>query len=489
MPKRRKGGGGGTAQKRAAFFRSVKEENLPTLRWSITHGGFNPTATEDPSGHCAVQISAVCGTVRAMETILDHLKRMRELNTIYECLDGDERNILMMAAAKGQFKIVALLSNYQGLSKDRLWKAVDASGKTARDYAVARKHQDIVDFFDGKYEESEEEDDGDGAEREFVEKFADMTKIKVSAAATKEVEKEAADAASSEGATKVTEPVWSEVKECLEAATLPDRTMWKRDLLVERRPEEDDDTSGEAAKPPVPPSASGFEIDPALWRCTTLNVLKMRLPRGAVTAFPAGVSQLKSLGTLIISGNLIESLPESIGRLTNLKVLEASGNAFKQLPAGLSKCSKLEVIDVSGNFLASLEVLKPLTQLVSVHADNNQLTSLDGLSFENLERLVDLSCSNNKISELPSEIGMLSGSLMTLNMCSNELEGVPSELGNLKKKLQKMLFAENPIKDPRVKKNLVKAAKGGRDLKEALKFLAKQKGGKKSGKKKGGKRR
>ena len=73
-----------------------------------------------------------------------------------------------------------------------------------------------------------------------------------------------------------------------------------------------------------------------------------------------------------------------------------------------------------------------------------------------------------------------------LNLSSNQLETVPSELGNLTKKLQKLLTSDNPIKDPRVRKNLKKAEKGGRDLKEALKFLAKQKkkGGKKKGKKK-----
>merc|ERR1712146_146348 len=94
--------------------------------------------------------------------------------------------------------------------------------------------------------------------------------------------------------------------------------------------------------------------------------------------------------------------------------------------------------------------------------------------------------SKNKINSLSDDIGDLVGSLKTLNLSSNQLETVPSELGNLTKKLQKLLTSDNPIKDPRVRKNLKKAEKGGRDLKEALKFLAKQKkkGGKKKGKKK-----
>ena len=39
MSRRRRGGKGG-GNKRALFFKSVKEENIPTLRWSITQGMF-----------------------------------------------------------------------------------------------------------------------------------------------------------------------------------------------------------------------------------------------------------------------------------------------------------------------------------------------------------------------------------------------------------------------------------------------------------------
>ena len=54
--------------------------------------------------------------------------------------------------------------------------------------------------------------------------------------------------------------------------------------------------------------------------------------------------------------------------------------------------------------LATLLPLSSLTQLVSVHADNNKLTSLEGLSFGSLERLVDLSCSGNEINVLTPDV-------------------------------------------------------------------------------------
>jgi len=482
---KKRGGRRGGGDKRGAFFRSVKDENLPTLRWSITHGCFNPLATEDDDGHTALQLAAVHGSVRSMEMILDHLKRMRELDQIYDCVDTDDRNVLMMAAARGQYRMVKLLSTYQGLSKDRLWRAKDAGGRTARDYAVGRKHKDIIDFFDGTEVEVEEVDEGP---TEHVERGIDLTKV--SARKVKNATAAAAEAAA--GATKsavegpITEPLWPEVKAVLEAEKLPDRTSWLRDLNVTRRKAaaDGDEADAEAAALP-PPLPGSFVIDPALWRCTTLNVLKLQMPVGAIIALPADVSRLDILSTLIIAGNMIQSLPESIGDLKHLKVLEAGNNALTALPDGLSRCEALEVIDVSHNALTTLMPLAPLKQLVSLHADSNQLTSLDGLTFSELERLVDLSCSGNQISALSPEIGLLAGSLMTLNLSSNKLTAVPAELGQLgkKKKLQKLLLGDNPIKDPRVKKNLKKAEKGGRDLKEALKFLEKSAG--KKGKKKG----
>jgi len=428
----------------------------------------------------------VFGTVRAMEIILDHLRRMKELNSVYNALDSSDRSVLMMAAAKGRLEIVKLLSNYQGLNKDKLWKQKDEEGKTARDYAVRAKKRDIVDFFDGKLveedEESEEEDDE--KDRVFKEEYVDISKGKVKRA--KEVIKEEEESSSSKVEDIV--PVWPEVKACLESAKLPDRKDWKRDLLINFRDDgkktEEGGEENDVKPPDVPPA--DFVIDRALWRCSALYVLKLELVPGSVKAFPEELSLLTNLGTLIIADNLIDTLPESIGKLKKLKVLEAAGNAFKVLPEAISQCEKLEVIDVSRNHLTSLKPLSALTQLVSVHADENELENLEGLNFADLERLVDLSCSKNKINVISDDIGDLVGSLMTLNLSSNQLEAVPSELGNLQKKLQKLVTNDNPIKDPRVRKNLKKAEKGGRDLKEALKFLSKQKkkgGGKKKGKK------
>jgi len=275
MPKKRGGGGRrGGGDKRGAFFRAVKDENLPTLRWSITHGGFNPLATEDDEGHTALQLCAVHGSVRAMEMILDHLKRMRELDLVYTSKDHDDRTALMMGAARGQIRIVRLLSTYQGLDKNRLWKARDCDGRCARDYAVGRKHREVVDYFDGK-EVEEEFEEVDKGPQVYVERGVDLTKV--SARKAKSAIAAAAGATTSAGsaatALAITEPLWPEVKAVLEAEKLPDRTSWLRDLHVNRRTNKAKGGDGaccageadatDASLPPPPPGSS-FVIDPAL---------------------------------------------------------------------------------------------------------------------------------------------------------------------------------------------------------------------------------
>ena len=144
-----------------------------------------------------------------MEIILDHLRRLRELNSFTTQRTIPSQNVLMMAAAKGRLEIVKLLSNYQGLSKDKLWKAKDEEGKTARDYAVSRKKNDIVDFFDGKLvEEEEEESEEDEENRTFKEEYLDISKGKVKRSVKK------VDAEEETSKMDDVVAVWPEVKAC-----------------------------------------------------------------------------------------------------------------------------------------------------------------------------------------------------------------------------------------------------------------------------------
>eukprot|EP00941_MAST-03F_sp_MAST-3F-sp1_P003366 g3366.t1 len=481
---------------------SLKDEHLPTVRWGLKL--FNPVATENKDGKTALQLVCALGRVRPLEMILDHMKRLRELNNVYQNLDDAGRTVLMMAAANGHFDCVRVLGEYQGLNK-RWWSAKDQNGKTARDYAVARRHTEIVSFLDGKwtppkevvYVESAEDLAKKAADiAKYGTKKVDMTKCSTrSLRAAGVLETREVKLELEQTAADVPTPLWDEVKTCLEAAKLPDHRDWKRDLLVERRGKKEEtsevvgastnaetgesccaeEVKGDGDK--IVTEKSDFIVDPALWFCNTVQVLKLQLPVGAVPCLSPKISQLAHLTTLIITGNAMQSLPSEIGLLSELKIMEAGSNSFTSLPEEIGKCAKLEVLELSGNKLTSVAPLKPLRELVSLHADNNQLTSLDGIHFKKLKRLVDVSASHNNIEEVPEAIGECS-SLQTLNLSHNKCVTVPAALGNLgKKKLVKLLLNDNPIKDPKLKKNLKKALEGAKDLKEALKWISKNAGG------------
>ena len=95
-------------------------------------------------------------------------------------------------------------------------------------------------------------------------------------------------------------PTWPEVAKALESGP--------KELILER-------PAGGL------PDASAL-IDPALWRCASVNLLKLSL-RGAdaaaprpLRALPDDVRFLSGLRTLIISNNALEALPDAIGTLT-----------------------------------------------------------------------------------------------------------------------------------------------------------------------------
>lgn len=226
-------------------------------------------------------------------------------------------------------------------------------------------------------------------------------------------------------------------------------------------------------------------MDPALWHLGHVNRLELCLPAGVLSSIPGDLGFMTSMLTLILSNNSLTSLPEEIGNLVLLKNFEAANNQLVALPQSMGKLENLELLNLADNKLEDITALKPLTNLVTVSLDRNALTSLEGLNFPNLQRLRTLNACDNQLATLDATVGQL-GLLENLNLERNKLTEVPCELGNLLKKMQTLKMDDNPIKDPKVKKNLKKAVEGGRDLKEVLKFLVKngaQSGGGGGGKK------
>ena len=154
-------------------------------------------------------------------------------------------------------------------------------------------------------------------------------------------------------------------------------------------------------------------VDPALWRCTGLNLLNMSLKVRDVDAMPGhlqmhglththhaqsesgerplrslseGLGRLVGLRTLILSNNALETLPEGISCLSGLKALEVAFNKLTSLPASFSKLTALETLLLAHNQLGSVAALAGCTNLVSVTLDNNHLSQLDDAAFESKAR-------------------------------------------------------------------------------------------------------
>jgi len=449
------------ASKRDQFLTACKNAKLDTVRWGLGAGGQNP-GTRDDDGYTAIMITAMGNKHKALQMLLDNCRRSR----IKEPIDfvdgcGDEKTALMMAAERGYEESCDELL-YAGAN----FKMKCAKGRTAADYARKNGHDALARKIDrggdSSEEEEEEEEEEDAA-------FEGETSTQRSKRKKKELEalerrgdkgaKGGKDKSRNDDAKeadvpagKAPEPRWPETVKAMESSA--------KELAIER-------------------SKGDTEVDPALFYVNSVNNLKLRLGPTLVKLSP-DISRLSGLLTLIISGNGLTELPDSIGKLKNLKVLEAEDNALASLPSSLAQCKNLEILRVSRNKIKSLAPLENANNLVTLVADNNQLTTLDDFTIEAKERLVTLSARMNKITDAPADIHQCT-LLAEIFLKSNKIEDLPGEWGELKeKKVREIELDGNPIADPKVKKMMGKSANF---VKELLTYLRKN-GKKSAGKKK-----
>ena len=449
------------ASKRDQFLTACRNAKLDTVRWGLGAGGQNP-GTRDDDGYTAIMITAMGNKHKALQMLLDNCRRSR----IKEPIDfvdgcGDERTALMMAAERGYEESCDELL-YAGAN----FKMKCAKGRTAADYARKNGHDALARKIDrggdSSEEEEEEEEEEDAA-------FEGETSTQRSKRKKKELEalerrgdkgaKGGKDKSRNDDAEeadvpagKAPEPRWPETVKAMESSA--------KELAIER-------------------SKGDTEVDPALFYVNSVNNLKLRLGPTLVNLSP-DISRLSGLLTLIISGNGLTELPDSIGKLKNLKVLEAEDNALASLPSSLAQCKNLEILRVSRNKIKSLAPLENANNLVTLVADNNQLTTLDDFTIEAKERLVTLSARMNKITDAPADIHQCT-LLAEIFLKSNKIEDLPGEWGELKeKKVREIELDGNPIADPKVKKMMGKSANF---VKELLTYLRKN-GKKSAGKKK-----
>jgi len=421
-------GGGKKPPVRSQYFNSIREQKLDTLRWTLKHGGMSVRAEND-QGQTGVQIAATGGFTDALEILIDNVKKVGEPSDLEEP-DDDGKTPLMMAAYNGKFECVVSLV----LQGKVPLKTVCEKGKTARDYALSRKHEKIVAFLDDPKKPTvvEEPDEPEEEEEQAKARIFKASQKMGSSAMTNKQEathKAKVEAAESLQATLASAPVpvWPEVDAVLKET--------RRELSLK----------GKA------PLDAQNALDPAIFNCVCLYELRLEISGGALTSLPPQLSRLLNLTTLIVSNNALVALPDEISVLTKLRNLEAASNAISCLPEPMANLKSLQVVDLSNNQLSSLTVFSEMNELVSLKVGENQLTELP-LCWEQLEHLGVLAAPSNKLTMAPAGLGCLQ-MLVSLDLSANHIEQIPIELGNLSpKKLQAVRLQGNPLADPRIRR-------------------------------------
>jgi len=458
----KKGGGGGGGDKRGAFFAAIKSEKLDTVRYSLTHGALS-IVIEDDDGHTPLVVAAAGGKHRSLEQMLQILQRQRALKDYIDIRDEEGRTPFMFAAANGYVACCDVLKEFGASPTLKCEK-----GLNARDYAVKRGKTKVVEWFDYKSEEEEDEgeepaeDDGlTSTQRNKMKKKAKEDAENRGAAKKEEtdtqVDEEELEAKEQAKEEAKKEAVWGELKALshMEGKDIREVTLIK----VE---EEDCVAHGECG------------VDPALWRCDFLKTIKLQMPPEKLVALPDSLGNLTALDTLILSKNALRGLPETIGNLLALRVLEVDHNKLETVPASLGKLPKLETLNLANNSLSTLAPLADgsLPNLLTFAADFNQLQGLE-LPFASMARISSISVANNCIEALQEEMGLMQGSLTCLSLTANKITSLAAIRDLNPKKLKVLNVDENPFADKKVPK-LLRGERPEQVIKELLKYLQKQ---------------
>ena len=255
-------------------------------------------------------------------------------------------------------------------------------------------------------------------------------------------------------------------------------TVGKREITVKRSAFSDKD-------------AAAIETwsDLSLFKVRGLNHLRISGFLNMVSV-SSQIAQLNSLLELIIVGNGLTSLPEEIGLLSKLRVMDVSGNRLTALPNSFYTMPSLQTVLLNNNQFTVDSFppcsTEPFPSIQYLDLTGNNLTALPQFVFMS-SSLLELKASHNSIEVIAPEIGNLS-SLKLIEMHKNTLHDIPSQLSQCSK-LKFLLFEDNPISDPRLRKILTQF--GATRPKAVLDYLSTKSkskgggGGKKKGKGKG----
>ena len=458
-------------QKKELFWKSIQTQTLSDLRGTLTATAIEAHTRHDETGRTSIMEAALKNKVKSLDCLLDWYERRRELRTKgwIELRDDDGgRTALMLAAGEGNVECVRSLIRYGANIH-----AKDEQGKTARDLALARKKQEVVQLIDDTLRPPSEDEAGDEGPDGVAMTSTQRSKLKkkelkaAEGSATKAVDQPASQPSGPVRTDRDKSAVakWDEVAKLFESF---DMLRAIHEINVSK------------------PDAD--EIDPALWTCHWLKLIRLKLGPGFKELPGPSLAKLTELQQLILSGNpSLTRLPDEIGNLSRLRNLELEGCGLTSLPEGISRLSGLESINVSNNKLTVLK-LDGCVSLSLLNLAGNQLKELS-LPFAQMPRLSEIRCSRNLIAVIPSELGSLA-SLTIFEAEGNKIKEIPIEVTQLKK-IKVFKLEGNPIADPKIAK-LVKDGKSPKDIFSRLEKQDERSGKKKGGdkgKKKGGKKK
>ncbi|RYP78695.1 hypothetical protein DL771_000362 [Monosporascus sp. 5C6A] len=178
------------------------------------------------------------------------------------------------------------------------------------------------------------------------------------------------------------------------------------------------------------------------------NLEILDLQNNNISALPKGLANLSRLRILNLNENAFESLPfESLSKLP-LTELQARKNALSGTlihHPDVNGLSQLQTLDVSINRLTLLAPVTLPLVLPSLHQLSVSMNRLESLpNMESWTRLLTIAADENNITAFPE--GLTSLEVRSIDLGSNEIRTLPSEIGFMDS-LGMLRISGNPLRD------------------------------------------
>ncbi|TVY85487.1 Adenylate cyclase [Lachnellula suecica] len=216
------------------------------------------------------------------------------------------------------------------------------------------------------------------------------------------------------------------------------------------------------------------------------GLISLKLANNRLRSLPAYFGAFKSMRTLNVSSNFLDSFPEFLCSLEGLVDIDMSFNGIASLPDEIGKLKNLErfvmtnnrltgslpetfgdlvhlrEVDIRYNTLSSIDVIARLPKIEQISADHNSVSSCESeftrirvlrlnsnpvTNFEILNpvpTLTTLILSNAKLAHIPDAAFDRMPNLVKLVLDKNHFVSLPSHIGKLRK-LEHFSIAMNAL--------------------------------------------